>query len=48
MDVPHISKALGRAKCLVSDFHHSSKSSSILFVKPSDAKNVKKAVLDTV
>ena len=36
MDVPQISKALGRAKRLVSHFHHSSKSSSILRQKQSD------------
>ena len=36
MDVPQISKALGRAKHLVSHFHHSSKSSSILRQKQSE------------
>ena len=36
MDVPQISKVLGRAKRLVSHFHHSPRSASILHQKQSD------------
>ena len=48
MDLPEMSKAIGRAKRLVSHFNHSCKSSYVLRCKQQDLKHDKQCLIQCV